>query len=501
MISLLSTGAVVKCDTAMTTPNFKNRTLWTGDNLDIMRGLNSETVDLIYLDPPFNSNRDYAAPIGSEAAGAAFKDTWTLSDVDLAWHGEIAEANPPLYRVIDAAREAHGKRMQSYLIMMAVRLLEMHRLLKPTGSIYLHCDPTASHYLKLLMDSIFGSGSFKAEINWQRTSAHSDSRTFGNVSDKLLFYGTESINAEAIRTPLNPNYVKSHYRYTDQRGHYRDDNLTGPSHGSPPGSPGTQPWRGYDPTAINRIWSVPRTGRYATWIDRNIISGYLKIESIFARLDALEHADMLIHSKSGRVPQLKRYVQASLGQVPSNNWTDISPVNSQAKERTGYPTQKPLTLLERIIKASSNEGDVVLDPFCGCATALIAAEKLERQWVGIDLSPVARTLVQRRMGKELGLFSLRAIYRDDVPMRTDQGKLPHYRTHKHTLFGKQEGHCAGCRHDFPFLNFTVDHIVSQSKGGTDHIDNLQLLCNACNSMKGTKTQEEFLAALRREGIR
>ena len=174
MISPLSTGAVVKCDTAMTKPNFKNRTLWTGDNLDIMRGLNSETVDLIYLDPPFNSNRDYSAPIGSEAAGAAFKDTWALSDVDLAWHGEIAEANPALYRVIDAAREAHGKGMQSYLIMMAVRLLEMHRLLKPTGSIYLHCDPTASHYLKLLMDSIFGSGSFKAEINWQRTSAHSD---------------------------------------------------------------------------------------------------------------------------------------------------------------------------------------------------------------------------------------------------------------------------------------------------------------------------------------
>ena len=140
----------------MTKPNFKNRTLWTGDNLDIMRGLNSETVDLIYLDPPFNSNQDYAAPIGSEAAGAAFKDTWTLSDVDLAWHGEIAEANPALYRVIDAAREAHGKGMQSYLIMMAVRLLEMKRLLKPTGSVYLHCDPTASHYLKLLMDAVFG---------------------------------------------------------------------------------------------------------------------------------------------------------------------------------------------------------------------------------------------------------------------------------------------------------------------------------------------------------
>ena len=142
----------------MARPNFRNRTLWTGDNLDVMRGLNSETVDLIYLDPPFNSNRDYAAPIGSDAAGAAFKDTWTLSDVDLAWHGEVAEASPALYAVIDVARQAHGKGMQSYLIMMAVRLLEMHRLLKPTGSIYLHCDPTASHYLKLLMDTVFRPG-------------------------------------------------------------------------------------------------------------------------------------------------------------------------------------------------------------------------------------------------------------------------------------------------------------------------------------------------------
>ena len=485
----------------MTTPNFKNRTLWTGDNLDVMRGLNSETVDLIYLDPPFNSNREYAAPIGSEAAGAAFKDTWTLSDVDLAWHGEIAEANPSLYRVIDAAREAHGKGMQSYLIMMAVRLLEMHRLLKPTGSVYLHCDPTASHYLKMLMDSIFGSNLFQAEINWQRFFAHSDSRAFGNVSDKILFYSVSPINSDAIRTALTPEYVNSHYRYTDKRGRYQDVSLTGPSHGSRPGSASTLPWRGYDPAAINRIWSVPKTGKYADWIDCNILSGYRNIESISDRLDALDQADMLIYTQRGQVPRLKRYLNANPGQVPSNNWTDISPVNSQAKERTGYPTQKPLSLLERIIKASSNEGDAVLDPFCGCATALIAAEKLERQWIGIDLSPVARTLVQRRMAKELGFDSLGVIYRDDVPMRTDLGELPHYRTHKHTLFGKQEGHCAGCKHDFPFRNFTVDHIVSQSKGGTDHIDNLQLLCNACNSMKGTKTQEEFLAALRRDGIR
>ena len=174
----------------MAEPNFKNRTLWTGDNLHVMRGLNSETVDLIYLDPPFNSNRDYAAPIGSAAAGAAFKDTWTLSDVDQAWHGEIAEANPGLYRVIDAAREAHGRGMQSYLIMMAVRLLEMKRLLKPTGSIYLHCDPTASHYLKLVMDTVFGHENFRNEIHWYYYNKMHDRRKklFAAATDTILFY-------------------------------------------------------------------------------------------------------------------------------------------------------------------------------------------------------------------------------------------------------------------------------------------------------------------------
>ena len=160
----------------MSERNWKNRTLWTGDNLHVMRGMNSDSVDFIYLDPPFNSNRDYAAPIGSDAAGASFKDTWTLSDVDEAWHGEIAEQEPAVYSIIDATGEAHGASMKSYLIMMAVRLLEMRRILKPDGSIYLHCDPTASHYLKMLMDSVFGARNFRNEIAWKRTSSKKPER-------------------------------------------------------------------------------------------------------------------------------------------------------------------------------------------------------------------------------------------------------------------------------------------------------------------------------------
>ena len=204
----------------MTDANFKNRTLWTGDNLDVMRGLNSESVDLIYLDPPFNSNRDYSAPIGSEAAGAAFKDTWTLNDIDLAWHGLIAEENPGLYAIIDAAGMASSKAMKSYLIMMAVRLLEMKRILKPTGSIYLHCDPTASHYLKLTMDSVFGSEQFRTEITWKRTSAHSDARQgrqqHGRVHDLILFYSkSDRWTWNVIHTDYDRDYIDQFYRHIE----------------------------------------------------------------------------------------------------------------------------------------------------------------------------------------------------------------------------------------------------------------------------------------------
>ena len=443
-------------------PNYKNRTLWTGDNLDIMRGLNSESVDLVYLDPPFNSNKDYSAPIGSEAAGAAFKDTWTLNDVDLAWHGLIAEEHPGLYSIIDAAGVAHGKSMKSYLIMMAVRLLEIHRVLKGTGSVYLHCDDTASHYLKLLMDALFGTTNFRNEITWQRFNFHADAKRFGRVSDRVLFYTRSEVhNFNRLRIPFSKEYTESKFRYKDADGRrFRLSDLNPPAGRGPV----------YEFNGVTKAWR-------------------------FTEEKMLElHNQGRIYTQS-RIPQLKRYLDELDGQAVHDNWHDIAPINPRAKERTGYPTQKPLALLERIIQASSDEGDVVLDPFCGCATALIAAEKLERQWIGIDLSPKAKELVKGRMERELGLFGLQVVYREDIPRRTDIDKPPPYKTQKQTLFGMQEGICAGCKISFPFRNFTIDHVVPRARGGTDHLDNLQLLCNACNSLKGTKTQAEFLAAL------
>ena len=250
--------------TRMTAPNFADKTVWTGDNLDIMRGMNSESVDLIYLDPPFNSSRNYAAPVGSKAAGAAFKDTWALSDLDVAWMGLIADEQPAMYQVLQAAGLTHGKGMQSYLCMMGVRLLEMRRVLKDTGSIYLHCDPTASHYLKLLMDAVFGSDNFRNELAWKRTGSHGGAKRWGPIHDTLLFYSRSD------------SYVKKFYRFQDEKGHYRLVTLTGA--GTRSGNSG-QVWREVNPTDSGRHWTIPVAALKAAYPDKDTtgLRNYLKI--------------------------------------------------------------------------------------------------------------------------------------------------------------------------------------------------------------------------------
>ena len=385
----------------MPTPNFVDKTIWTGDNLDILRGMNSECVDLIYLDPPFNSNKNYSAPVGSKAAGAAFKDTWTLDDLDVAWMGLIADTHPAIANLLNTAGLTHGKGMQSYLTMMAVRLIEMKRVLKPTGSIYLHCDPYASHYLKLLMDAIFGQGNFRNEIMWQRTSAKSQTfRQLPANHDSILAYQKTQIatwNIAAARLPYDegnlPPKTAAKYSHHDPDGRrYQLDNLTSPAR--------NRPNLHYEFLGVTRVWR---------WTKE--------------RMQAAHDRGIVVQPSPGAVPRLKRYLDEQKGLPLSDVWTDIPPINSQAKERVGYPTQKPLALLERIIKASSNPGDVVLDPFCGCATALVAAEIHNRQWVGIDLSPMAYTLVRERLLKEVGVGSeeqehftgRKVAHRTDIP--------------------------------------------------------------------------------------
>ena len=352
---------------------------------------------------------------------------------------------------------------KSYLAYMAARLLEMHRLLKSTGSIYLHCDPTMSHYLKLVMDAVFGRDSFRGEITWKRFNFHADAKKFGAISDRILFYAhTDNYTFNRVRVPYSDEYIRAKFTHKDDGGRlYRLSDL------GPPAGRGPV----YEFHGVTKPWRLTKE----------------KME----KLDT----EGRIYTKS-KVPQLKRYLDEMPGQAVADLWSDISPINSQAKERTGYPTQKPLDLLRRVIEASSNEGDMVLDPFCGCATACIAAEKLQREWVGIDISPKAAELVQLRMRDELGLF-FAGVHRDDIPTRTDLGVIirDNDLLNRKLLYGEQGGHCRGCESHFEMRHLEVDHIIVRQKGGTDHIDNLQLLCGHCNRIKGNRGMEYLIAKL------
>ena len=377
-------------------PNWANQTIWTGDNLDIMRGMNSASEDLIYLDPPFNSNHNYAAPIGSQAAGAAFKDTWGLDDINLAWHGEIKHEYPGLYSLLTVTREIHGDSMMSYLIYMAIRVMEMRRLLKPTGSLYLHCDPYASHYLKLLLDTLFAARNYRNEVVWRRYGSHNDAQRYRRVHDVLLFYGRDNGRTwNGAWNPLDPDYVKQAYRHKDDRGRYR----TAPLHTGGLSGGGY----GYDFRGFTRTW------RYSE-----------------ERMHEIEAAGLIAQARNGQgVPERKVYLHDSKGRPVADIWDDVSPLTGQHKERVGYPTQKPVVLLTRIVRASSNAGDMILDPFCGCATACIAAEMEGREWVGIDISEKAADLVRSRLKDEVGLF-YQGAHREDIPARTDLGKVIPY---------------------------------------------------------------------------
>ena len=376
-------------------------TLYFGDNLDILRRyVPDQSVDLVYLDPPFNSNADYnvlfKSHTGERAAAQikAFEDTWRwdeaaarLFEATVTGEGQAA-VHVGLSQTLQAFRRMLGESdMMAYLAMMAPRLYELHRVLKPTGSLYLHCDPTASHYLKLLLDALFGPVNFRSEIIWKRTGSHNSAKRWAPVHDTIFFYSkSDSFVWNPVYQPLPQETADAWYNNVEAETgrRYNRDNLTGPGVRS---GPSGAPWRGIDPSAKGRHWAIP---------------GFVK--DIVGDLDTLEALDALdkagrIHwpKKAGGAPMVKRYLDEARGIPALDVITDISPLKNNLPERLGYPTQKPEALLERIVEASSNPGDVVLDPFCGCGTAIAAAQRLGRRWIGIDITHLAVTLIKHRL--------------------------------------------------------------------------------------------------------
>ena len=424
----------------MAEPNFQNRTLYHGDNLDFLRGMNSETVHLIATDPPFNKNRDFHATPDSLAAGARFRDRWSWErDVHEEWTDNIKDDWPAVWEVIDAARAAYGDDMGAFLCWLGVRLMEMHRVLRQDGSLYLHCDPTASHYIKAMLDAIFGWKNFRNEIVWCYSTSGRSKNEFARKHDIILFYSkSNSYIWTDYRIPVSQKYLDSHYRQTDKYG---------------------------------------RRCRI--------------------RIDAGK--ERIYYPDEGMI---------------CNDWWEIAYLNSQAKERTGYPTQKPLPLYRRIIEASSNEGDIVLDPFCGCATTPVAAEQLGRQWVGMDIWDGARDIVLQRLQDEWlftpdeaehKMFPHVVQVETTAPTRSDDNeiaaptlklrirrpvepwqKISHSGMMNVLAAAQGSGDgviCGGCGRVLEREFMQLDHITPKSDRGTNDILNRILLCGPCNRRK------------------
>ncbi|MDE0266413.1 MAG: DNA methyltransferase [Thaumarchaeota archaeon] len=495
----------------MPRPNWENRTLCHGDNLKFLRSLNSESVHLVATDPPFNKGRDFHATPDSVAKGASFQDRWSWDkDVDEKWVDQLKDDWPHLYHVIDGSRQSYGDDMGAFLCFMGVRIIEMHRVLKPTGSMYLHCDDTAVHYLKELMDSVFGHENFRNEIVWKRhTSIHGGSqheaKQWGRITDMILYYAKSQKAHVAPFVALSDEQRKAKFDRVDDMGkRYYDDSAhiwRTPNMGARPNL--CYEWRGFkNPSPAG--WRLSKE-----------------------RLEEEYQKGNIVILPNGKL-QRRKYESDARGAPFGNLWHDIGPVFG-GSEKVGYPTQKPVALYERIIRASSNEGDVVLDPFCGCATTLIAAEKLGRQWIGIDIWSKAHQTVISRLKKECYLAGPDGGERADLlvksgdiayvkkPMkRTDDGRIaaPFLKTKEKTipleppgvkmtreemytyLLAKDGLKCQGCDREFDHLRYLeLDHNTPRADGGINHISNRILLCSPCNRLK---SHTLTLSGLRRE---
>ena len=477
----------------MASANWKNRTLFHGDNLMFLRAMNSSSVDLIATDPPFNKGKDFHATPDSLASGARFQDRWVWkNDVHDEWVDTIRDDHPELWAAIITAKHAHSEGMGAFLCFMSVRLLAMHRVLKPSGSIYVHCDQTANSYIRMMMDCIFGHRNMINEITWIRCSPKNNcTSALPRVKDTIFAYSKSSeYYYNVLRKPLSDDYVKRFYTHRDDRGVYKRGDLTAPN------SKRFYEYAGCKP--ISRGWAVT-----------------------IEKMMELEEQGLLHHPSTGKgLVMRKLYLDDSKGEPITDIWDDIRFLSNLSSEKCGYATQKPIALYERIIKASCPTGGIVLDPFAGCATTCVAAERLGCQWVGMDLWEKVGDVIHNRMKDECGdgtMFADPILLTTQPPIRTDDGMVAskHLSTPltkyepegnrmsrdemKQILLDEHGAKCQGCDHSFHDHRYLeLDHNTPKSDGGLNHISNRVLLCSPCNRMK---SNQFTLSGLRRRNAK
>ena len=440
-----------------------NRTLFIQDNIKVLSAIKKQTVDLIYIDPPYNSGQKFKDPLNDKST--FFKDIWTMDDVKKEWFAYLSKKHKKVYEIINSVGIINGQNHKAYTIIMAVRLIEMHRILKRTGSIYIQCDNSMVHTIKLLMDAIFGKKNFRNGIVWQRTVAQKGSqykkRSYGESLDHILFYSKNS-SMYYFKIPSRPRTEKElndKYKKKDENGWFCLNNITSTR------SLGIRknlkyPYKGY----------IPEYG----WLMQK------------GKLRELDRQNRIYWSRTGR-PYRKYYREQDTGIEATNLWEYMRLTEA---EKQDYKTQKPISLLKRVISASTKKGQVVLDAFAGCTTACVASEILKRKWIGVDIGKRAESMLKSRLKKEVTDFDISKInilYQSPVIKFKKRNK----RDLKDTLFGKQNGLCASCKQDTRYNLMELDHIMPKSKGGSDNEKNIQLLCGYCNKRKSNKHPESF----------
>lgn len=491
--------------------NLRTGSIFICDNLRMMRGIDSASVDLIATDPPFNAKRQFSAPLRPKRgdrrklAGQQFDDRWVWDDVTAEWADLLGADNESILSLIESVVRIEGggrddageittgrvkNSIGAYLAWMAPRIIEMRRILKPTGSLYLHCDDSADSYLRLLLDAVFGRAAFRSAITWRRTKARSDGNRWGRLTDTIFYYARgkrATWNAEFVSH--DPAYVGKSYRLRDAGGRYQLDNLTAPS-GTRESESG-QPWRGADPGDSGRYWAVPTA--FPAHIPEPKDWGEL---SVHGKLERLDDLGLVVWPKRGRMPRFKRYLETSKGARVGNLWLDPTALPSNSKERTGWPTQKPVELYRRIIRASSNRGDMVFDPFAGCSTTLVAARDEVRQWSGCDIDKKAAAILRKRL-EQPELHGPGATVEPNLPTRTDIKTISD-KALRRKLWRDQQGLCANryCDSTLREVDMVLDHRIPKSRGGPDTPDNRLGLCANCNGRKGRKAWATFSKAER-----